>query len=193
MNRPSGFRPWSVFPSWMNPIVSDYWFGQLNNGLAWERPQLSVYGSSYTVPRMTTFLAEKNISYRYSGYTHFGNGWPSWFRPLLELVNSSCAVSFNGCLLNLYRNGNDRMGWHSDDEIEIDDSKPIASLSFGVSRDFFFKHRSQNFREALSLNHGDLLIMHPDCQKEWLHSVPTRKGITGQRINLTFRCYITNK
>ena len=47
--------------------------------------------------------------------------------------------------------------------------------------------------EALSLNHGDLLIMHPDCQKEWLHSVPTRKGITGQRINLTFRCYIRKK
>ena len=80
-----------------------------------------------------------------------------------------------------------------DDEKEIDDSKPIASLSFGVSRDFCFKHRSQNFREALCLNHGDLLIMHPDCQKEWLHSVPTRKGITGQRINLTFRCYIRKK
>ena len=189
MQNTSPFRPWTLFPSWINTIESDYWFSQLTTNLKWERPTLSVYGSSYKIPRMTTFLGDKNISYRYSGHTHFANAWPSWFSPLLELVDCLCEVRFNGCLLNLYRNGSDRMGWHSDNEKEIDNKRPIASLSFGVTRDFCLKHRQQKIQEVLSLHSGDLLVMHPDCQKDWLHSVPRRMSITGKRINLTFRCY----
>ena len=81
------------------------------------------------------------------------------------------------------------MGWHSDNENELDLSKPIASLSFGAPRDFYLRHRSKNARQLLTLKTGDLLIMHPDCQKEWMHSIPARRKVLTPRVNLTFRCY----
>ncbi len=189
MDNAARFRPWNLLPSLFDSTECVYWYSQLNNHLIWERPLLRVYGSSYKSPRLTTFLGEENISYKYSGHTHLAKGWPDWFVPLLEMVASSCDVKFNGCLLNLYRNGMDRMGWHSDDELEIDDTKPIASLSFGATRDFLLKHRYENLRESLPLKSGDLLIMYPPCQNDWQHSVPIRKRVVESRINLTFRCY----
>jgi len=182
-------RPWIILSSWMNKVDSEYWMDQINKKLEWKQPLVRVYGSSHVVPRMTTFLAEKKISYCYSGSVHYGNGWPDWFCPLLKMVNFESKVEFNGCLLNLYRNGNDRMGWHSDNEPELDLEKPIASLSFGATRDFVLKHRTQNLRKVLSLGTGDLLIMYSNCQKDWIHSVPIRRRILDQRVNLTFRCY----
>ena len=81
------------------------------------------------------------------------------------------------------------MGWHADDEPELDNFKTISSLSLGSTRDFVLKHQTKKIKEVLSLKSGDLLIMHPNCQRDWVHSIPTRKGIIDKRINLTFRCY----
>ena len=162
---------------------------EINHQLDWEQPIVRVYGRKYPVPRMSCFLADKYITYKYSGYEHRGYGWPNWFSPLLDKVNKKCEAEFNGCLLNLYRNGNDSMGWHSDNEPELDSKQPIASLSFGTTRDFYLKHKIFKYREDLIIGNGDLLIMSPSCQNSWLHSVPIRRKITGSRINLTFRYY----
>ncbi len=180
---------WELVPSWLGIKSAERWHDQINAEICWEQPTINIYGNSYSVPRLTAFLAQKEISYRYSGVVHHGNGWPEWFMPLLREINLFCKVKFNGCLINCYRNGNDRMGWHSDDEPEIDESKPIASLSLGAKRDILFRHRKQKFREIISLNSGDLLIMHPNAQINWFHSIPARKKIKNSRINLTFRCY----
>ena len=156
----------------------------------WQQPIVQVYGRHHPVPRLTMFLAEQDVSYRYSGTRHYGEGWPTWFLPLLDQVNTACGCRFNGCLLNLYRHGEDRMGWHADDEAEIDQSQPIASLSLGSNRDFQLRHRHQRqHRHTLELTSGDLLMMHPGCQRDWLHAVPQRKRIKTPRINLTFRCF----
>ena len=152
---------------------------EFQNQVVWEQPEVRVYGRKYLVPRMSCFLAERSICYEYSGYEHQGFGWPEWFSPLLEKVNKKCGVEFNGCLLNLYRNGRDRMGWHSDDEPELDREQPIASLSFGITRDFFFKNKKTKKKASLIIENGDLLIMEPCCQDSWLHSVPSRTKVMG--------------
>ena len=120
---------------------------------------------------------------------HIGSGWPEWFKPLLKNVNRACGSEFNGCLLNLYRHGEDRMGWHADDEPEIDQHSPIASLSLGASRDFQLRHRHNKSQKTVSINlaDGDLLIMEPGCQQNWHHCIPQRRRIRSTRINLTFR------
>ena len=183
-------QPWELLPCWLNSIQASEWKNRITYNLRWEQPLIRVYSRSYYVPRLTSFIANKNISYVYSGFKHIGEGWPVWIMPLLEKVNHACKTSFNGCLINLYRDGNDKMGWHSDDEKELDKEKPIASLSLGISRDFVLKHRRKILRKSLLLSNGDLLIMYPQCQKDWLHSLPARKKIKEHRINLTFRCYL---
>ena len=182
--------PWQLFPGWINSDNSIFWLEKTYQELSWEQPLVRVYGRKYPVPRKSIFLGEAGIKYRYSGVTHMAKGWPLWFYPLLEKVVSKVGQNFNGCLVNLYRNGNDHMGWHADDEPEIDQTRPIASLSFGEKREFVFKQRGGSIRKVITLNNGDLLVMNPGCQDSWLHSVPTRKRISKSRINLTFRCYI---
>ncbi len=82
------------------------------------------------------------------------------------------------------------MGWHSDNEKELDPQKSIASLSLGSTRDFILKHKQKTLKEKLTLGNGDLLIMYPECQRDWIHSIPKRRKIIENRINLTFRTYI---
>ena len=163
-----------------------------NRHIVWEHTEVRVYGRWHKVPRLTAFLADRTVSYRYSGTVHRGTGWPEWFLPLLEDVSNQCNAPFNGCLFNMYRNGEDRMGWHADDEPEIDPSFPIASLSFGATRDLQFRHRTTRERHDLTLADGDLLLMDPECQRLWMHALPTRRRIQAPRLNLTFRVFRTN-
>ncbi len=182
--------PWELISGWMNPSEAEVWMNVINVNVKWSQPLACVYGRNYLLPRLTSFLAHKGISYKYSGVIHEADGFPLWFLPLLEHINNATGSEFNGCLLNLYRNGLDRMGWHSDNEPELDSIHAIASLSLGEERDLLFKHRSLPFRDSLSLKNGDLLLMKPKCQKDWIHSLPSRKRVSNPRLNLTFRRYL---
>ena len=182
--------PWTLHKGWLPPQQASQWLTTLGRELTWHQPVVQVYGKRHAVPRLTVFLADRGVQYRYSSTRHCGEGWPEWCAPLLQQVNQASGTRFNGCLLNFYRNGADRMGWHADDEAEIDQTQPIASLSLGATRDFCLKHRvNPQQRQTLPLADGDLLIMHPGCQQTWMHGVPTRRRISTPRINLTFRCF----
>tara|TARA_Y100001968_G_scaffold333540_1_gene397086 strand:- start:3748 stop:4317 length:570 start_codon:yes stop_codon:yes gene_type:complete len=182
--------PWKLFPGWMRHSEAEKWRLKIHKTLEWNQPKVKVYGKSYLVPRKTVFLGEKGINYTYSGFNHSAEGWPNWFYPLLDKVNIASSCSFNGCLVNLYRNGMDKMGWHSDNEKVLNRLKPITSLSLGSTRDFCIKHRLSKERLTISLKNGDLLIMRPEFQDQWIHSIPQRRKINKNRINLTFRCYL---
>ena len=190
ISSPETSRPWNLLSSWLCHKDARLWEEKFRCQLTWEQPKLLIYGRRNLIPRKTTFLAEKGISYKYSGHNHYTQLFPAWFRPLIDQVNEACDVRFNGCLLNYYRNGLDHMGWHSDNEDALDKSKPIASLSIGTSRDFFLKHRSRSFKEKIELKDGDLLVMYPPCQENWVHSIPVRRRVFSHRINLTFRCFL---
>jgi alkylated DNA repair dioxygenase AlkB len=106
---------------------------------------------------------------------------------LRRKVEEHVGIKFNSCLLNLYHNGNEGMGWHSDDEESLGTNNTIASLSFGAERKFSFKHKQTKQTVSLVLEHGSLLIMKDATQRNWLHSLPKSKDIIQSRINLTFR------
>ena len=181
--------PWQLIPGWMNGLEAEEWKIKLYKSLKWTQPYVNVFGRNHLMPRKTIFIGDRGIKYHYSGVIHESFGWPNWFQPLLHKVSLISKSNFNGCLISLYRNGNDRMGWHSDNEKELKNNKSITSLSLGQTRDFAIKHRYLSIKKIISLNNGDLLIMHPPCQEQWVHSIPLRKRIKGLRINLTFRCY----
>ena len=170
--------PWALIRNWAAAETTAIWHRQLSESAPWQQPVVQVYGRKHPVPRLTAFLAEEGLRYRYSGTQHTGSGWPAWFIPLLEMVRQTSSCPFNGCLLNLYRHGDDRMGWHADDEPEIDQQSPIASLSIGATRDFQLRHRRNHDQKvSLKLADGDLLIMQPGCQQNWQHCVPQRKRV----------------
>jgi alkylated DNA repair dioxygenase AlkB len=80
------------------------------------------------------------------------------------------------------------MGWHADDEKELGHNPVIASVSFGATRRFDFKHKVQREEKfSFDLHSGSVLIMQGDLQHHWLHQLPAQKRIQEPRINLTFR------
>ncbi|MGC6483009.1 MAG: alpha-ketoglutarate-dependent dioxygenase AlkB family protein [Synechococcus sp.] len=181
--------PWRLHRGWLAAGDARHWQALLEQRVLWEQPQVLVYGKRYRTPRLAAFLAERGVSYRYSSVVHQGQGWPDWFEPLLAKVNDHCQARFNGCLLHRYRDGQDRMGWHADDEPEIDPSQPIASLSLGATRSFLLRQRQGPERHSVDLVDGDLLVMEPPCQQEWLHALPVRQRVRTSRMNLTFRVF----
>lgn len=125
--------------------------------------------------------------YRYSGVEHTPLAWTADLQTLRGDVESVCECAFNSVLANLYRDGQDSMGCHSDDEKELGPNPLIASLSFGDSRLLRFKHRESGRKLDIELNHGDLLVMAGTLQHHWRHELPKTRKIKRPRINLTFR------
>ena len=146
-----------------------------------------VYGRSYPTPRLTCWVADPGYSYRYSGLQQAIHPWTAELETLRELLLDQLGVRFNSLLLNRYRDGADRMGWHADDELSNGPEPLIASLSFGAERRFDLRHRETNQIVSTQLPHGSLLVMSGLSQKCWLHWVAKEPHVTQARINLTFR------
>jgi alkylated DNA repair dioxygenase AlkB len=160
----------------------------LGQGLAWEQPLVTVYGKQHRTPRLTCWVADPGCSYRYSGLQQAIHPWTAELETLRQLLLAQLGVRFNSLLLNRYRDGADRMGWHADDEPELDDQAPIVSLSLGAARDLRFRpRRGGEAPFAINLADGDLLVMDPPSQRHWQHALPPRARVSQERINLTFR------
>jgi alkylated DNA repair dioxygenase AlkB len=109
---------------------------------------------------------------------------------LKDKIEEASGETYNSCLLNLYHNGEEGMGWHTDNEKELKKEGAIASISFGAPRKFCFKHKQTEEKVDLLLDHGSLLVMKGSTQSHWLHRLPPSKKINSLRINLTFRTII---
>ena len=182
-------------PAWLQAqgIATDRLRRVLQTGLPWQQPLVRVYGRQHPTPRLTCWVADPGCSYRYSGLAQAITPWTPELLQLRALLSAELGVDFNSLLLNRYRDGADRMGWHADDEPELDATAPIASLSLGATRSLRFRPRPPWQGEppppfAVDLADGDLLVMDPPTQRHWQHALPARARVGSERINLTFRC-----
>ena len=176
----------------------------MTDTLPWQQPLVTVYGRQHPTPRLVCWVADPGCTYRYSGLEQAITPWTPELSQLRELLELELGVRFNSLLLNRYRDGADRMGWHADDEPELDPTAPIASLSLGACRSLRFRPKppgrsrpgsvagpsgsgSAQAPFAVELADGDLLVMDPPTQRHWQHALPVRARVSSERINLTFR------
>jgi alkylated DNA repair dioxygenase AlkB len=160
---------------------------ELLTTVPWSSQTITMFGKQYVEPRRTAWFGDDGASYTYSGITMAPLAWTPLLTSLRKICEEHSGGSFNSVLLNLYRDGNDKMGWHADDEPELGVEPVIASLSLGVTRRFRFRHRSTKEIVECELATGSLVVMSGLSQKYWVHEVPRQKRITEPRINLTFR------
>ncbi|MDD2762027.1 MAG: alpha-ketoglutarate-dependent dioxygenase AlkB, partial [Methylomonas sp.] len=113
---------------------ADDYFRRLYQHLAWQQEQLTIYGRRLNVPRLTAWYGDAEAHYRYSGVDHLPLPWTTDLQILRTDVETVCGTRFNSVLANLYRDGNDSMGCHSDDEKELGQNPLIASISLGETR-----------------------------------------------------------
>lgn len=179
---------------------ADALFKELIDTTAWQQGEITIFGEKVLEPRLTAWYGEAGKIYKYSGKTNIALAWNVPLLHIKHKIESSIPPSvfpekmatekafFNSVLLNLYRNGNDSMGFHSDDEPALGKNPVIASVNFGESRRFIFRRKDdKTVKHELLLTHGSLLIMAGEMQHYWQHGVPKEPKKTKPRINLTFR------
>lgn len=162
-------------------------FHQLQREISWEDHSITLFGRAVKEPRQSAWFHTDGLAYRYSHSQRLAQT----FTPLLHDIMAQCAVaaeaSFNSVLANLYRDGNDSMGWHADDEPELGREPVIASISLGAERRFDFRHRESGDTTSVVLPHGSLLVMRGQSQHKWVHRIARTKKVQTPRVNLTFR------
>lgn len=159
-------------------------FKALHAAIAWEQRTVKVFGKEHPQPRLTCWYG--NVPYVYSGLRWESVALPPLLASLQNRIETTTGERFNSVLCNLYRDGSDCIGWHSDDEPLFGSDPVVASLSFGASRTFLLRHKVTKMKLRYTLEDGSLLVMGRGVQAMWQHSVPRAKTI-GVRINLTFR------
>ena len=157
--------------------------------IAWRQETIVLWGKRYLQPRLSAWYGDPDSRYRYSGMTLQPQAWTETLQRIRANIEHATGQRYNSVLLNLYRNENDSMGWHSDDEPELGPAPVIASLSLGETRSFRFRHRTRKDQKRISmeLTDGSLLLMAGSTQRCWQHAIDKEKRACGPRINLTFR------
>lgn len=153
----------------------------------WPDNRYTVAGRQFTLPRLQIWHADPGIVYSYSNNLLHTRPWTPLLYAIRAKIEDLLNYRFNSVLVNLYRNGEDYVGWHADNEPELGDRPFIASLTFGAERQFAFRHKQSSEQDQVLLHSGSLLVMQPDFQHHWLHSIPMQKNVIRGRINLTFR------
>jgi alkylated DNA repair dioxygenase AlkB len=175
-------------PHWLAPAEADGLFDALMAQAPWEVHRIRLFGREVDSPRLSCWIGDADAVYTYSGTRFTPHPWPSALQPLRTRLAGELGIGFNSVLANLYRDGRDAMGWHSDDEPELGARPLIASLSLGAVRRFVLKSRAVPVRRlALDLPHGSLLVMRGETQRLYRHALPRTARVVGPRINLTFR------
>ena len=195
------------WPAWLAPSAAAELLERLQLEVPWKQEAITIYGRRHLLPRLTCWMADHGCGYSYSGLANAIEPWSPAAAELREALQVLTGWRFNSLLLNRYRDGRDAMGWHADDEPELEPTAPIASLSLGAPRDFRLRPQpSPRNRAAVAsgacqlpvgfgdctpfnipLQNGDLLLMEPPTQLWWQHALPRRLRLQQQRLNLTFR------
>jgi alkylated DNA repair dioxygenase AlkB len=175
-----------LWPHWVPPDEADRWFDGLMRETPWTQPSTRVYGRTVPVPRRLAWYGD--AAYGYSGLAHVPQPWTPLLAAIRARVEAACGQPFNGLLVNLYRDGQDRMGWHSDDEPVLGRDPTIASLNLGGGRRFDLRRRgTHRIAHSVELAHGSLLVMAGGTQHHWQHQIARTARPSAPRINLTFR------
>lgn len=162
---------------------------RLIEAVPWRRDKIRMFGQEHDLPRLQQWYGDPGRVYVWSGIEMQPLPWTPKLAALRAAVQRATKRQFNSVLLNYYRDGNDTVGWHADDEPGLGRTPFIASLSLGAERDLVLRRTQEPKAPKLSINlpGGSLLVMSGGTQANWQHALPRRKRVLAARVNLTFR------
>lgn len=167
-------------PEFLDAATGDRLAAELRASTIWRADSRVMYGRRVLVPRETAARG-----------ANMSQPWTPALLLVRVLVEAHVGTAFDYVFINRYRDGNDSVAWHNDDDAEEDPRRIIASLSLGATRSFQLRPKRGSglkYRKiAVDVAHGDLIVMAGDTQLHWEHCVPKDPRIAGERINLTFR------
>jgi alkylated DNA repair dioxygenase AlkB len=177
-------------PQFFTKETADRLLINLKEKIEWTQNTIRFYGKESLVPRLEAWYGDPGKSYAYSGIHMTPKPWTPELLTIKQAIEPLSGVAFNSVLINYYRNGHDRVAWHSDDEKELGQNPIIGSVSLGAERKFKLRHKqykTNRLKHEILLRHGSFLLMQGPTQHHWMHEIPRTAKPIGPRINLTFR------
>ena len=171
----------------LNQKEANDFYKTLLETIEWKNDEAVIFGKKIITKRKVAWYGDENFEYTYSNSTKNAIPWTEELLALKKMTEEKTGEIFNSCLPNLYHDGSEGMAYHSDAEKDLKKNGAIASLSFGAERKFLFKHKFNQEKIEIFLEHGSLLMMKDQTQSFWLHRLPPTKKVFVPRINLTFR------
>jgi alkylated DNA repair dioxygenase AlkB len=174
-------------PEFLEPGAADRLLERLRSEIEWTQGHVVLFGKRIAEPRLTAWFGA--YDYAYSGRRLSASPMPEPIAQLAERIERATSERFNSVLVNRYRDGQDSVGYHADDEPELGLNPVVASVSLGVARRFVLRPKRPSAGEprSLELGHGRLLVMGGSFQHRYRHALPKQPRVSGERINLTFR------
>ena len=180
----------TYFPSFFRSEDSERLYDSLREKIEWTQNKIRFYGKESPVPRLEAWYGDEGMEYAYSGIKMSPKPWIDELLEIKKHIEPTASTKFNSVLINYYRDGRDRVAWHSDDEKELGPAPVIGSVSLGAERKFKLRHKDyprNGLKAEIILENGSYLLMKGTTQRFWKHEIPrTARPIEG-RINLTFR------
>jgi alkylated DNA repair dioxygenase AlkB len=177
-----------VHPQFFTQPECDILLPVLINETDWQQDRMKFYGREVDLPRLTAWYGEAMDNYSYSGINMNAKPWTPELLFIKRRVEKSAGMKFTSVLLNYYRNGNDSVSWHRDNEKVLRANPVIASVSFGATRTFKFRHvDNHRMVKSIELENGMYILMKGETQHKWEHTIPKSAKVTGPRVSLTFR------
>lgn len=178
------------YPDFIDQKQADKIFDHLQKDTDWRVSYMQVKDNKYELPRLQCWMANAGVNAQLY-QKEPALPWSPLIADVKDKLESLLSFKFDYVLMNKYRDGADKIGFHRDDEADEPGKNVIASLSFGVTRKFVIKPRKGKNTNAntheYQLTHGSLIVMAGDTQIGWVHSVPPDPEVKECRINLTFR------
>lgn len=175
-------------PNFFSLEEADLYFKLLQEELVWQQEPIWMFGKQVLQPRLTALYGDPKVSYGYSGISMQSLPFTKELETIKQRLQDYTQHEFTHVLCNYYRDGQDSMGWHRDNEPVLGQNPKIASLTFGASRSFQMRpYTEKEPKLKIELSHGSLLLMQGESQHHWEHQLPKTKKVIQPRINLTFR------
>ncbi len=176
------------YPNFIPTPAATEAYQTLEETLAWAQYPIRMFGKTLLQPRLIAWYGDQGVHYKYAQTELLAEGWTPLLETWRDQLDAFAKASFNCVLANYYRDGQDSMGWHSDDEPELGPQPTIASISLGATRRLQFRHRQDRQHKAhIDLASGSLLLMRGNSQADWQHQIAKTKRVQSGRINLTYR------
>ena len=175
------------YPNWLTLTDAERYLQDCQKALTWSQDYIKIYGRDVKIPRLQSWIGDPEAQYTYSQLLMTPLPWQAPVTEIRHLCETTTGVKFNSVLANWYRDGQDSMSFHADDEAELGVNPVIASVTFGQARPFVFKHKVTRATYRYTLNHGSVLVMAGETQRHYVHGIAKTAKPIGGRINLTFR------
>ena len=176
------------YPAVFTPLESEMYLKKFINETPWNQKSVLMYGKEVLTPRLTAWFGNPDVDYSIKGT---GATPISWTPELLEIkskIEEISGISFNSVLLNYYRDGNDSVSWHTDNDGIEGRNKFVGSVSFGQERDFDIRSKNDHAKKfSILLEDGSYLLMKGNFQEHFQHRIAKSKTVMKERVNLTFR------